>query len=103
MSQGFVRLVEGGVCETAARRIAHGLLASFRYMKENVNLYRFLRDRHRQGGLTGHPLTRLHLLRHNKLGEHLLRRDHRRCDAEKTLFTVDDDRVSSLLEPLLHD
>jgi len=30
----------------------------------------FLRDRHRQRGLTGHPLTRLHLLRPIKLEEH---------------------------------
>jgi hypothetical protein len=44
-------------------------VASFRYTKENVNLYRLLRDRHRrQRRLTGHPLTRLHLLRRDATG-----------------------------------
>jgi hypothetical protein len=33
-------------------------------------IYRFLRYRHRQRGLTGHSLTRLHLLRPIKLEEH---------------------------------
>jgi hypothetical protein len=33
-------------------------------------IYRFLRYRHRQRGLTGHPLTRLHSLRLIKLEEH---------------------------------
>jgi hypothetical protein len=33
-------------------------------------IYRFLRYRHRQRGLTGHPLTRLHLFRPIKLEEH---------------------------------
>jgi hypothetical protein len=33
-------------------------------------IYRFLRYRHRQRGLTDHPLTRLHLLRPIKLDEH---------------------------------
>src|SRR5262249_58048325 len=35
-------------------------------------IYRFLRYRHRQRGLMGHPLTRLHLFRPIKLEEHYL-------------------------------
>jgi len=34
------------------------------------HIYRLLRYRHQQRGLTGHPLTRLQLLRPIKLEEH---------------------------------